>query len=150
MARFLEKRNILALVLVPLGVPLMFFIFFLYSALLTKPADYLRSDLGWEGPWSAILIDIVGVVILLVITALLFRSRIPDLAKAIISILPTIALLLVAMDRRWLLVSYIIDVGLVLAILLYYWKSKRPWFFYYATILTALFLLAMEIFQIEI
>jgi hypothetical protein len=105
-------------------------------------------DLVWFPP----VMHVAFVILISVISWFVFRSKLRVLYKAIFMTVPA-AVVLVTIGMflyRWPLVSYPLGVLSTIATLYYFYRSKQPWLYFYAVILVALALLAMNLTGQEI
>lgn len=83
---------------------------------------------------------------------LVYRASLPDLVKAVWSVLP-MAILLVYEGiflYRWPVLVYAVGTLTFGAVLIYLYKTKRPWIYYYAVTFPAAALLIMGIMGTDI
>jgi hypothetical protein len=111
------------------------------------PADF-EMTIGWVPP----LLHISFMVIIILISWLVFRSKLPVLGKAIYMTVPTAVVLatLGIFLYRWPLVVYSLSSLLVAGVLYYFYRTKQSWLYYYAVLLVAAVLLIMTLLGVEI
>ena len=109
-----------------------------------------------EGPGFSIL-PMIGhlstFVVLLVLSYLaLINKRIPQVFKAAFATVPTAVLLVYTgiFLYNWPAAVYAVSGLIVAVILLYLYRTKKPWFYYYSVLLVTAALLYMGIMGIDI
>lgn len=86
----------------------------------------------------------VNVVVVILLSLIVFRTKLNDLFKATYSTMPLIVVLTeigIQLNNIPLLI-WIIGAAIIGAVLLYLYKTKRPWMYYFAVLYVA----AVEIF----
>ena len=92
-------------------------------------------------------------IIVLIISWFIFKSKLPTLVKAIYLPMPLMVLLIMEAIHLFELPKWVpISVGSVIigAVLLYLYKKKLSWLYYFATLYTGVLALCIAIFNIEI
>lgn len=88
--------------------------------------------------WLPPLFHVSFVIVMGIISFFIFRSRLKVLYKAIYLVVP-VAVVLVTVGMflyQWPVISYSLGGLLCLATLYYFYRTKQPWLYYYAVILT--------------
>lgn len=149
----LVRKTILSVLAVPFfGFLLWNIIFILYAlfvrlVLLFFPADFARTS-QWFMPSMLIVFG----VLIAVLSWFVFRSTLPDLFKAIYATMP-LAVLFVSIGILTYpqpVLAYGLNGLAFAAILVYLYRTKQPWIYYYALIFTALTLLIFTLLGGEI
>lgn len=145
-------KNILsALAVAAVGFVLLNLTFLLFAAVAWGIAFYfggIEMARSWIGPVSFG----VSSILIATFTWLIFRSKWPVLVKAIYLTVPVAVVLVLTGIAlyRWPVASYSVGGLLTIAVLYFFWRTKQPWFYYYAVILVALALLIMALTGQEI
>lgn len=105
--------------------------------LLFKPVDI---NMVWA--WFPTMKHILFVVIIILISWLVFRSRLNVLYKAIYMNVPTAVVLatLGIFTYRWPIITYSVGGLLCVCTLYYFNRTKQPWLYYYTVVLVGLIL----------
>ena len=149
------QKNVLSAIVIVGGGYLLFFVAFLLAAVTLNGCQMLvewftgheSSGVGW------MTYRYVFLAILLLISWLVFRSKLPTLVKAAYLPMPLMVLLVLTGIRFYQQSKWVpIGVGavLILAVLLYLYKRKLPWQYYFATLYTAIMALYVLLSGMEI
>jgi len=102
--------------------------------------------------WFPPTMHISFVVIIILISWAVFRSKLKMFYKATFLTVP-IATTLVTFGiflYQWPIVAYALSSLFVLGVLYYFYRTQKPWLYYYAVILVGLTLLIMNLLGLEI
>lgn len=151
-----ERKNnpIVALIVIPLVGYVLLLIAFLLTAIIRMGLARLFF-MGDSEPaaWMPRFFHIGTALLFLLLSFLVLRMKnLKPLYKATFSVVPTAVLLVYTgmFLYNWPTVVYIISGLIVISILLYLYKTKRSWMFYYAVGLVSITLLYMQINGIDI
>ncbi len=151
-----ERKNnpIVALIVIPLVGYVLLLIAFLLTAIIRMGLARLFF-MGDSEPaaWMPRFFHIGTALLFLLLSFLVLRMKnLKPLYKATFSVVPTAVLLVYTgmFLYNWPTVVYIISGLIVISILLYLYKTKRSWMFYYAIGLVSITLLYMQINGIDI
>jgi hypothetical protein len=137
-------KNILATLAVAVFGFIMLTLTFLFFALISQVFDRIvRINVGALPRWVPIARYGVFLVIIVFISWLVFRSRLWTLIKAIYLTVPTasvLAIIGIALNA-WPVLMYAIGGVITLAVLAYFYITKKPWLYFYSMILVALTLM---------
>jgi hypothetical protein len=146
------RNTLLALFVALVGFVLLNLTFLLYAAIVNGigmlfPIDFARSS-GWYMPVMMSIISL-GVV---VGYWFVFKSKLKEIYKATLMTVPTAVVLVVVGVAffRWPVIAYSIGVALTAGTLFYFYKTKQPWLYWFAVIIVAVALLAMNLTSVEI
>jgi hypothetical protein len=117
---------------------------FLFNFLVFRIIDFiLPRNLMVEIQWFAFARHALFLVIIGLISWPVFRSRLGVLFKAIYMTVPA-AVFLATVGiylNNWPIAVYLVGALSVIAVLFYFYRTKRPWLYYYCIILVALTLM---------
>lgn len=102
--------------------------------------------------WLPASRHVLFIIIILVLSWTIFKSKINDLFKAIFSMVPTAVILVtlgIFLYNRPIPLYFISGIFYG-SIIFYLYKNKKPWFYYYSVSLVAVALLIMMILGIDI
>lgn len=90
-----------------------------------------------------IIRHVVFLVIIGLISWFVFRSRLPKIAKATYMAVPTAVVLVTVgiLLYPWPVLPYLVGAVLTISVLFYFYRTKRPWLYYYNVVLVALVLM---------
>ena len=130
-----------------------FILDFLFGSLIVGVVKlFMPVDLVTADNWLPPLMQILFVGLMGLFSWLVFRSRLGVMIKAIYMPVP-VALGLVILGilfYRWPVVAYTLGGGLCLGVMYGFYKTKQPWLYYYALILTSLTLVIFSLLGGEI
>jgi hypothetical protein len=137
-------KNILsALAVAVIGFVLLNLTFLLYYLVFRLFDIFIRSNPEAVPQWIQIARTIIFLVIIALISWAVFRSKLPVLVKAIYMTVPTAVVLVIIgiLLYPWPFLPYLIGGILTAGVLLYFYRAKKPWLYYYSVILVALTLM---------
>lgn len=149
-----QSNPILALFFIPLGGLILLNLAFLLTAVIRFTMVRL-ININDSNSLSRIPFAMhIGTAVILLAFSYLVLTKVEfnDLYRATFSIVP-IAVLLVYTGMflfEWPIAVYAVSVAIVASILIYLYKTKRPWMYYYALFLISSALLYMQITGIDI
>lgn len=121
----------------------------LFQSILRK---FITFDYNTTASWIPISMHMSFAILILVISWFVFKSNLKELYKAVYSTVP-VAVILVTEGiffYRWTGIVYIIGILTYGIIILYLYKTKKSWYFYYSVTWVTLALLIMGILGIDI
>ena len=91
-------------------------------------------------------------IIIALISWVIFRTKLPVLIKAIFMTVPTaVALVTIGiLLYSFPIVPYIVGATLTLGVLYYFYRTNKPWLYYYSVILVAITLMIFTLMGGEI
>ncbi len=126
---------------------------FIFDWLIQTVIDqFFPADFNMTKTWYPPIKHLIFVVIMALISWGVFKSRLSAIYKAIYTTVP-VAVALVTTGiflYRWPILAYSVSAVIVGAIILYLYRTKKTWLYYYAVILMASVLLIMSILGVEI
>jgi len=114
---------------------------------LFTPVD-LMGNFHWLPP----IMHFLFMIVIGLISWLVFKSKLGALYKAIFMTVP-LAVVFVTMGMflgQWPTVVYSIGGLLFIGILFYFFRTKKPWLYYYTLILISLLMLLVGLLKVEI
>ena len=139
----LDANLLSALVVAIAGFVLLNLTFLLYFVVFRFFDIFVRGSPESIPQWIVPVRSAVFLVIIALASWLVFRSKLPVLAKATFLTVPAAVILVftgIALYDFQVL-SYIIGVLITLGAVLYFYRTHRHWLYYYSVILTALALM---------
>lgn len=146
----MNKKNIkyiFSLILIPffgfILLNLTFLLFALFYFSVSKLVNIfvtINPEMNWY--WFPSLMRFCFMVIILLITFFIFRSKLKTIFKAIFLIVP-VATVLVIMETflyNFPAILFVLGFLLISGVIYYLYKTKQPWIYYYSLILTSLVL----------
>jgi hypothetical protein len=130
------------------------FIFdYLLTTLISLPVQVFSST-GFEATnrWFPPLTQLIFVIVIAVISRFVFKSKLGEIHKAVFSTAPaavTFAIIGIALNR-WPVIAYGVSALVLGAVLVYLYRARESWVYYYAVILVAWTLLIMDLTGTEI
>ncbi|NIP30996.1 MAG: hypothetical protein GTN59_10680 [Candidatus Dadabacteria bacterium] len=146
------KNILLALAVAIFGFVLLNLIFLFYTLLTTLVEKFLPKDYPATHDWFGPLTFIIFVVIIAIISWFVFRSKLGVIYKAIYLTVP-VAIFLLAIGMNlypYPVIVYGLGILSVAGLLYYFYRTKKPWLYYYAVIIVALALFTMNLIGAEI
>lgn len=143
-----RAKNILsALIVATVGFVLLNLTFLLYFLVFQFFDIFARGSIDSPPAWIAPVRYTVFLVIIALISWLVFRSKLPVLAKTTFLIVPAAVVLVVIGIASYPIpvLPYVIGAILTLGILSYFYRTHKHWLYYYSIILTALVLMIFGI-----
>jgi hypothetical protein len=130
------------------------FIFdFLLQSLVDKIVRlFTLVDFNMAWHWFPMLKHLMFVVIICLISWLVYRSKLGVLYKAIFMTVP-LAVIYVTIGMffyQWLIIVYSLGGLFSIGVLYYFYRTKKPWLYYYTLILVGLAMLLVGLLGIEI
>lgn len=130
------------------------FIFnFLFQNFVDKIARLFTSvDFNMAWHWFPMLKHLMFVVIIFLISWFVFRSKLGVLYKAIFMTVP-LAVVYVTIGiffYQWPIIAYSLSGLFSIGVLYYFYRTKKPWLYYYTLILVGLAMLLVGLLGIEI
>lgn len=117
---------------------------------------FIHSLIGLFFPgtnrWFPQMKNIIFIITIILISLLVFKSKLRELFKAIYLTVPlTVIFITIGIFLyRWPILTYSVS-GLILgSIVFYLYRNKKSWLYYYSVILVASVLLIMNLFRIDI
>lgn len=145
-----QKNVLSAIIIVVVGLVL-FNVAFLLAALVSLVFGMIVKQvfggsigpMGWKCAW---------LILVLLITWLVFRSKLNDLVKATFMTMPLAVILAVVGIYFYAMpvLVYVIGAMIIAAILFYLHKKKRSWLYYFATVYVAVVMLYVELSGMQI
>ncbi len=140
-------KNILSALAVAVFGFLLLTLAFIFDALFQGLIDlivriFTQVDLNMSLQWFPPIKHALFVVVILLISWFVFRSKLKVLYKAIYMTVP-VAVVLATVGMflsNWPIVSYSVGALLCLGTLYYFYKTKQPWLYYYTVILVGIVL----------
>lgn len=132
---------------------LTFVLDFLFVTAITKLINLFTSiDLAITYGWYPPVMQGLFIITIGLVSWLVFRSKLGTFLKAAYLTIPTaIALATVGMSLyRWPVVVYSLSGLLVIITLYYFYRTKKPWLYWYAIIIVSFALLIMVLTGAEI
>ncbi|MHB1483617.1 MAG: hypothetical protein ACYCYI_03045 [Saccharofermentanales bacterium] len=145
MKEFFNRKNITALIAIPVSIPLISLLFFTYLRLLSNVTDKLAPQLNFNNTMFLAGISIFNVLLMALFGWLIFRSKLKDLSKIVFSIFASMVVFTSLIFEQALLVSYGLYLLVFAAVIYYFYRSKKPWTYYYAVSWTAFIILFLII-----
>ena len=150
-------KNILSVVAVTLlGFALLnltFILDFLFQTAVSKLVNlFTPVDLAMTYAWYPPLLQILFVVIIGLVSWLVFRSKLPVILKAAYLTIPTAVVLATVgiVLYRWPIAAYSLGGLLSAGTLYYFYRTTKPWLYFYAVILVSFAILVMGLTGAEI
>lgn len=137
-------KNVLTVLLVAFaGFILLNLTFLLYALSVTLADRFLPVDFGATHRWFGPLTLSIFIVIIALISWLVLKSKLNKIYKATYLTVPLAVVFMVIgiILYRWPVFAYGINALIFGAVLVYLYKTKKPWLYYYTVILIALVLL---------
>ena len=126
-------------------------VFFIYSWLISLwKIPYLVNYNNIDPSQLFKAMDFLNVAFVMFVSWLILRLKINKLVKAVYTMFPMTVIFTTIMDFRWMVTSYILEVMIYLAVIFYLIMKKKPWVYMYAVTVTALFLLYLVVFNVEV
>lgn len=140
-------KNVLSIISIPIfGFILLNITFLVYAVLNFITIRFIgiivSSNPEIYLPEFHFILRFCFVLIILLISYFIFKSKIKTIFKAIFLVVPT-ATILVIMGiflYQWPIISYIFGFILVSSAIYYFYKKKQPWIYYYSIILISVVL----------
>ncbi len=152
-------KNILSALAVPLfGYLLLnaaFLLDYLFQTLINRVvAIFIQPDVNplMSVPWYPPFLHILFMLLILALTRLVFRSKLPVLVKAIYMTVPlaTVFVTFGIAFYAWPVVPYLLGGALAAALIVYFQRTHQPWLFSYTVVLVTLVLSLFFLFGGEI
>lgn len=115
-----------------------------FFALLTKPFLPVNGNLP---VWFSILWGALFLAFIFIVSWFIFRSDLGTLYKGIFMTVPIAVALFIVGIVFWQypIISYILSGLIIIGILFYFYRAKKPWIYYFAVIFVAVALLIMNL-----
>ena len=126
------------------------FIFQSLIDLIIRPFAPVDFNMTWN--WVAPFKHWLFVLVIGLISWWVFRTKLNTLYKAIFITVPT-AVVLATIGLtffHWPVIVYTVGGLLTLGVLYYFYKTKQPWFYYFAVVSVAVLLMIMTVTGVEI
>ena len=144
-------KNVLSALLVAVGgfifLNITFLLDFLFQSVLRRVVMIISPEKGSPPGWFPPVNHVLFVLLILLVSWFVFRSRLNVLIKATFAVVP-IAVMLATIGillNRWPLAIYAVGALFAGAVLFYLYCTKRHWLYFFAVILVAA---AMGIFTL--
>ncbi len=126
---------------------------YLFQTLVDKIVRLFTSvDFNMAWHWFPPLKHLMFVVIIFLISWLIFRSKLGVLYKAIFMTVP-LAVIYVTIGMffyQWPIIVYSLGGSFSIGVLYYFYRTKKPWLYYYTLILVGLAMLLVGLLGVEI
>lgn len=152
----LWQKNALSMLIIVVIGSVLFTVAFILAALVGKTyrmaimpfAEQLSGNLGT----ILSLWHYVYIIVILLLSWFVFRSRLNDLAKATFSTMPLVVVLTGVGIQFYTLpvLVYVIGAVIIAAVLFYLYRTKHSWLYYFATIYVAVVMLYVMLSGMEI
>ena len=150
-------KNILAAIAVAgfgfILLNLAFLFDFLFQSLVDKIVRLFTSvDFNMAWHWFPPLKHLMFVAIIFLISWLVFRSKLGVLYKAIFMTVP-LAVIYVTIGMffyQWPIIVYSLGGIFSIGVLYYFYRTKKPWLYYYTLVLVGLVILIASLLGVEI
>lgn len=126
---------------------------FLFDAFITLSVGrFFTADFPMTNQWFAPIMHIIFIVIIALISWFVFKSKFVEIYKVIYFTVPlavtfvTIGIFL----YRWPILLYSVSVLIFGGIIIYLYRTKKSWLYYYTLILVASVLLIMSLLGVDI
>jgi hypothetical protein len=145
------QKNILSALVIIVGGFILFNLAFLLAAFVIKATMSILGTAQYAAP--PFVGRVVYLLFILLISWLVLRSRLHDLAKATFLTMPLMVILIMVgiglyQQSKWLIAG--IGAVIIGAELFYLYKKKLSWHFYLATIYVAVLGLFVMLFNVQI
>jgi hypothetical protein len=126
---------------------------FLFQSFVNKIVRLFVSidfDMAWN--WLPMLKHLMFVVVILLISWLVFRSKLGVLYKAIFMTVP-LAVIYVTIGiffYQWPIIVYSLGGLFSIGVLYYFYRTKKSWLYYYTLVLVGLSILVASLLGVEI
>lgn len=120
-----------------------FHIVVIYILKLLIPADVLNNL-----PWFPPLMHVLFMIIICITSWYIFRSKLGDFYKAVFITVP-LAVVFVTLGilfYRWPIVPFALSGLIVVALIVYFSRTKQSWLYYYAVVIVAAVLALFTLF----
>lgn len=135
-----KTKKALMIVLVPIIGFVLLILAFLFAFLVQRVTFMLFRD-----SMIPFINHIINLVLILLISYFVYRSKLKDTYKAIFTIVPVAVLITTAglMLYNWPIIAFLASALIVISALYYLYKKKKEWYYYYAVLLPTVALLIM-------
>lgn len=126
---------------------------FLFQSIIDRIIGvFIPIDEYMTWPWFPSVKHFMFVIVILLISWFIFKSKIRDIYKATFLTVPSAVILVTVGIFFYQLpvIVYLVSSLLITGILYYFYYNKKPWLYYYAVILVALALIIMTLTGAEI
>ena len=149
MKEFFNKKNVISLIVIPLCVYPVFYLFFFYMALSAMPARLLYGRSNANPMIIRNLSLAVSLAVVLLVSWFVFRAKGKELLKALVLmfVLMVVFSTVMRLFGMWMWLYYLIDGVIFLVVLMYLNLKKKPWVYSYAAVVTVLLLLGFIVFD---
>ena len=147
-------KNILSALAVAAGGFVLLNLTFLFNFLVFQVIDFFIPRNPEFGPpqYFPLARHALFLIIIALISWAVFRTRLRPLLKAIFMTVPT-AVVLVTIGIMLYpspVLPYLVGAVLTISVLFYFYRTKRPWLYYYSVVLVALALMVFTLMGGEI
>lgn len=132
------QKNILSILVIVAGGSVLFNLAFLLTALVTN------ALISLSGMRQSVAVHIIGiglsVLLILLISRAVFRSRLNDTVKATFLTMPLMVILVIIgiiLNRQSKWIIAVIGAAIIFAVVLYLHKKKFPWLYYFSVFYVA-------------
>ncbi|MBC3887509.1 hypothetical protein GH810_04220 [Acetobacterium paludosum] len=153
----LWQKNLLSMLIIVVGGLTLFLVAFLFAALVMRVWDMIIFSLVNKDSdnFGRILSinDIIYLIIILLVSWLVFKSKLNDLVKATFLTMPLMVVLMevgILFNQQSEWVVLLIGSVIVAASLYYLYKTKRPWLYYCAILFVTAVVLFISLSGMEI
>lgn len=146
-------KNLLTIIVIPVVGYILLNLTFIFAFLVhTIFTRLFLMDINNGRSWIPVSRHIIFIIIILIISWMIFKSKIKELYKAIYSVVPTAVILVtVGIFLSNMPIALYTIAGIIYGlIILYLFKKKKPWYYYYSVSWVSLALLVMGILGIDI
>lgn len=133
-------KNILqAMLVAAVGFVLLNITFLLYFLVFQLFDVFAPGNTGPMPAWIPVTRAVVFLAIIALISWFVFRSKLPVIFKATFVTVPTAVVLafIGIIFFSWPLITYLTGAVLVASVLVYFYRTRQPWLYYYSVILVA-------------
>ena len=145
------KKNILFMLAIVGAGFILFIIAFIFAAfVLNATMSVLGMPQDAAPPFAG---RVIYLILILLISWLVFRAKLPDLAKATFLTMPLMVILVMVgivshLQSKWLIVG--IGAVIIGAVLFYFYKKRLSWLYFFATIYIAALGFCIMLFNVQI
>lgn len=145
------NKNVLSVLTIVVGSFILFNIAFLLTALVVKAS--MSILVMTHNAAAPVLSKVISLIVILLISWVIFKSRLNTLVKATFLTIPLMVVLVmvvIALYGQSKLLTAVVGFAIISAVLLFLKKKKLSWQYYFATFYVAIFGLCILFFNIQI
>jgi drug/metabolite transporter (DMT)-like permease len=142
-------KNILAaLVIAVLGFILLNLAFLLNFLLFRLAGFFITEESISAIPWFPMMRHVLFLVIIILLSWFILRSKLPPFYKAVYLTVPVAAVLVTAgiLLYQWQPAAYVAGTLITAGVLFYLYRTKQHWYYYYAMVLVAVTLAVFTLY----